>query len=427
MENAFFFATFNALSFQIILGSPMVLYAKSLGATATILGIISGMMPLLVIFQIPAANYIPRLGFKRFVVGGWSTRVGFIFAIALVPITAAFLNATSRLGMILFLLFMFNLSRGISSCAWLPWLTALIPGTIRGKYLAREQACIGVASCLAFVIAALCLGETPWPWQFSVLFIISGTMGAISLVYLKRIPDARVPDETRTSRTPVPWLELARFPPFKKLLITNLGWSAAYGGISTFTVSFLKTEVGMTEGKILYIVSVFFLGGLVSLWFGTHMDRLGSRPVVRLSCWLWIAIMVNWILLSATVVRPAVILILVLEFFMGMGAALFNMANTRLAMVISPPMGKNHFFALYSVVINVSLGLSPVVWGLFIDLSRHFEHRLHGFVLSRFSYFFMATAAAFALTVSLARRLEESSEKIVSNLWLAHYPAEREQ
>jgi hypothetical protein len=37
----------------------MVLYAKTLRASATVLGIIAGMMPLLVIFQIPAANYIP--------------------------------------------------------------------------------------------------------------------------------------------------------------------------------------------------------------------------------------------------------------------------------------------------------------------------------------------------------------------------------
>src|SRR5437660_10245102 len=87
LHNAFLFSTFNALSFQIVLNSPMVLYAKTLGASATVLGIIAGMMPLLVIFQIPAANYIPRLGYKRFVYAGWGTRVLFIFAMALVPLT----------------------------------------------------------------------------------------------------------------------------------------------------------------------------------------------------------------------------------------------------------------------------------------------------------------------------------------------------
>src|SRR5213595_403089 len=97
LHNAFLFSAFNALSFQIVLSSPMVLYAKTLGASATVLGIIVGMMPLLVIFQIPAASYIPRLGFKRFVYAGWGTRVVFIFAMALVPLTVVFLKPETRL------------------------------------------------------------------------------------------------------------------------------------------------------------------------------------------------------------------------------------------------------------------------------------------------------------------------------------------
>src|SRR5215510_14681794 len=99
LHNAFLFSGFNALSYPLVLSSPMVLYAKTLGASATVLGIIAGMMPLLVIFQIPAANYIAWVGFKRFVYAGWGTRVLFIFAIALVPLTAPFLDRNNRLGL----------------------------------------------------------------------------------------------------------------------------------------------------------------------------------------------------------------------------------------------------------------------------------------------------------------------------------------
>ena len=105
LHNAYLFSSFNALSFQIVLSSPMILYAKTLGASATVLGIIAGMMPLLVIFQIPAASHIPRLGFRRFVYAGWGPRVMFIFAIAAVPVTEAFLDAHSRMALLLMLLF----------------------------------------------------------------------------------------------------------------------------------------------------------------------------------------------------------------------------------------------------------------------------------------------------------------------------------
>src|SRR5256714_4931001 len=199
LHNAFLFSAFNALSFQLVLSSPMVLYAKSLGASATVLGIIAGMMPLLVIFQIPAANYIGRVGFKRFVYAGWGTRVMFIFGMALVPITGAFLDAKNRLALMLMLLFCFNLSRGISSCAWLPWITLLVPPSLRGKYLARDAAVQNSCSFVTFLIAAACLGGGPRPWQFAILFAFSAVTGAISLTFLKRIPDAPMPEEVRSS------------------------------------------------------------------------------------------------------------------------------------------------------------------------------------------------------------------------------------
>src|SRR5215470_6692601 len=157
LQNAFLFAAFNALSFQIVLSSPMVLYAKTLGASATVLGIIAGMMPLLVIFQIPAANYIERVGFKRFVYAGWGTRVAFIFAMALVPLAGGFLDAKNRLALMMMLLFCFNLSRGISSCAWLPWITALVPANRRGKYLSTDAAVQNFCSFITFLLAAACL------------------------------------------------------------------------------------------------------------------------------------------------------------------------------------------------------------------------------------------------------------------------------
>jgi len=270
LHNAYLFSVFNAFSFQIVLSSPMVLYAKTLGASATVLGIIAGMMPLLVIFQIPAANYIPRLGFKRFVYAGWGTRVMFIFAMSLVPLAGFFLKSETLLALMLMLLFGFNLSRGISSCAWLPWITALVPSALRGKYLARDAAVQSCASFLTFLLAAGCLAGNPHAWQFAILFAFSGVMGAVSLTFLKRIPDAEMPEEIRTSKGPVPWLEMLHFPPFRKLLRALVAYSVAYGGMTAFTVAFLKTETGMSEGMILLVNSVAYLGGLGSLWFLGH-------------------------------------------------------------------------------------------------------------------------------------------------------------
>jgi MFS family permease len=408
LNNAYCFAVFNALSFQFVLSSPMVLYAKSLGASATVLGIITGMMPLLVIFQIPAAQYVDRVGYKRFVYAGWGVRVCFIFGMALVPITYAFLDATSRLGLILMLLFGFNLSRGISSAGWLPWITALVPPPVRGRYLSRDAAWINFASFLSFLVAAVCLGTNPRPWQFAILFLFSGLMGVTSLFFLKRIPDAITPESVRTSKVPVPWGELLRYEPFRRLLRMVIAWSLAHGGITTFTVAFLKVKIGMPESEILFINSVFYLGGLSSLWFlGSRLDHLGSKPVLTFSCVTWMLILTGWGLLAGKVWQPWLFVILALQFVMGLFTALVNMSNTRLVMAIAPVMGRNHFFALFSVLGNVTLGLSPILWGLLIDAVGQREGLFAGLYWNRYSVFFVSVITVFAVMLVFARRLDE--------------------
>ncbi|MDB6030883.1 MAG: Major Facilitator Superfamily protein [Verrucomicrobiales bacterium] len=391
----------------MVLNSPMVLYAKTLGASATILGIIAGMMPLLVIFQIPAAQHVARIGYKRFVYAGWGTRVLFIFGMAAVPVTAFFLNETSRLGLLLMLLFCFNLSRGISSAGWLPWITSLVPAPVRGRYLARDAAWVNLASFFSFLLAAFCLRSNAQAWQFSILFLFSALMGSMSLVFLKRIPEGTPDDPESTSKGPVPWGAIISYKPFQKLLWLVVAWAMAYGGLSAFTVVFLKIQCGMGEGKILLLNSVFFLGGLCSLVLGTKLDRLGSKPVLTFAIISWLLIIGGWSMLAGQVLPLSLGLVLALQFSMGLCAALVNMSNTRLAMAIVPKMGRNHFFALFSVMSNVALGLAPIVWGLIIDAIGKRQSMALGLEWNRYSFFFVASGSVMVVALGFALRLEE--------------------
>lgn len=410
LSNAFLFALFNALSFQMVLGSPMILYARSLGASSTVLGIVAGMMPLLVILQIPAAQHVARVGYKRFVFSGWGLRVMFIFVMALVPLTGRFLDATNRLALVLMVLFAFNLSRGISSAAWLPWITELVPVRIRGKYLAGDAAFANLGSFLAFLLAALCLGNHPSSVRFSAVFFFSALMGAASLFFLKRIPDVPTGFSESKSRTPVPWRAIAGHPPFQKLLAFNIGWAIAFGGMTTFAVVFLKAKAGLTERDILIANSAYFLGGLSSLWLvGGRLDRFGSKPVITFGLFVWLVILGGWLALAGGWHTPGRIDAFVLQFLMGLAAVLITMANTRLAMAIVPAMGRSHFFALFSVVGSLTLGISPVLWGLLIDALHGLRFNWHGFEWNQFSAFFAAAAGVFLLTLALGRRLHEPS------------------
>jgi MFS family permease len=323
-------------------------------------------------------------------------------------LTSGFLDAKNRLALMMALLFCFNLSRGISSGAWLPWITLLVPPRLRGKYLARDAAVQNACSFVTFVIAAVCLVGQPKPWQFAILFCFSAITGTASLSFLKRIPDAAMPESVGGSKTRVPWLAMIRHPPFKKLLRTLVGWSLAYGGLTAFSVTFLKTEAGMPEGRILLISSIAFLGGLSSLWLlGSRLDHLGSKPILTFCFAGWLGVLIGWICLAGGVWPVKLSIVVVLQVCMGLLAALVSMSNTRLAMAIIPAMGRNHFFAIYSVVGNVTLGLAPIGWGLLIDAVGARSPVWLGLAWTRYTIFFAAVAVLYLITLCLARRLDE--------------------
>ena len=188
-------------------------------------------------------------------------------------------------------------------------------------------------------------------------------------------------------------------------------------GLGAFTVAWLKTESGMMEGSILLVTSTAFIGGLSSLWFlGPRLDRLGSKPVLTFSILTWLVIVAVWLALAGGVLAPEHSLLLLLQFLMGLAAALVNMANVRLAMAIIPAMGRSHFFALFSVVGSLVLGLSPILWGLMIDALQGMKFHWLGVEWNRFSLFFAAVMVMLMVALALCRRLDEPEAASMEDL-----------
>lgn len=406
--NVYTFAAFNALSFQMIIGSPMILYAKSLDASATVLGIIAGMLPLLVVFQIPAARFVDAIGYKKFVLSGWSVRTVFVALLALVPLSAGILPTESRLALVLLLLFLFNLSRGISSCGWLPWITSIFPASRRGKFLTTEAAVVNAVSFLAFWMASFVLGGSPTPWHFSSLFFFSAVAAAISLVFLRRIPEeAKVGSDLRPPR---PRIEsILSLGPFRKLLRMNVVWALANGGVLTFLVAWLKSEGRWNEESILMLTSVTFLGALANqLLFSRWLDRFGSRPLLATGMAIWMILLASWMLIAAGTLPPFTPLVIALMLVLGLAGSMVNLANLRLAMVAIPDSGRSHYFAVFSVVSSVSLGIAPVLWGILLDTTVGLSRALHPeFELNSWSLLFGILALLFTAALFLCTRLEE--------------------
>ena len=163
--NSFRFSLYNAVNFQITLGAPMVLYAKALGGSATTIGIVASLAPLMTVLQLPTAYFIPKIGYKGFVLFGWTIRAALLFILAILPLLR-FLPAMVQVELMLTCLFLFNVVRGISTGAWLPWLTALVPATARGAFLRSDQLHMQCGGMLAVAISTVVLWSGGRPWQF---------------------------------------------------------------------------------------------------------------------------------------------------------------------------------------------------------------------------------------------------------------------
>ena len=405
--NANWFTAFNALSFQITLGSPVILYAKSIGATATVLGVIAALTPLLTICQIPAAHFLAKVGYRRFIFSGWGLRTVCIFLLAAIPLLG-FLGNLDKLVLILFALFLFNLLRGISSGAWLPWLTDLIPEDVLGRFLSRDQIFLHAGSLASLGLGAILLYGNAKPWQFSLLFLISALAAVASLLFLRKTPDVDARDAVARSGTRVPWRDIVFYPPFFRLVVFTLLFVVALGAGGVFGVAFMKSKLGYSDSQIMIFGVFYFLGAILSLPFvGQVLDLTGSKLVIQITMGAFCLLQVAWWMLSSQLIPASVPLIIALHFIGGIVGANFSLAFTRLMMNTMPPMGRSHFFAFFSVISSLGSACAPLFWGMMIDSLDHLDHMTGPVHWGKYSVFYLGSLVLSCVTGALAFTLRE--------------------
>ena len=419
VQSLFWFFFLNFLSCQIIMDSPIFLYAESLGASATIMGLIAGMTPLMVIFQIPAAAHVGRWGYKFFISTGWTVRLLFVLGLVFVPLMDGILNPQSQLALVLVLLFAFNLVRGIASCAWFPWIRGLIPENIRGRYLTFESAFANAGSLVAFLLVAAYMGEAPTSLQFTVLFGFSCVAGVWSIAFIRRVPNVAPPEEEAGKKQQAPWAEIFANKPFRKLLWIEMFMAIALGGLAAFTVKYLKAEAGMQANHIMLASAAKFVGALGTLWFlKTRLDRLGSRPVILFGLIMGLVCVLVFGLIAGKVLPLNFFALAGLYLSFGFVLSSVTMSITRLAMATVPRLGSSHYFAVFAVVGNLAMGISPTLWGVMIDVLSASEGVWLGIEWNEYTIYFAGVAVVLFLTVAATVRLEEAKAARMNEFFL---------
>ena len=190
INNAYIFQALNAVSFNIALGSPLILFARELGASAAVLGILSGFTPLLSTLQLVAIPFGERWGWRALMLRGWGGRVSALLLLAMIPLIVGLVPPGVPELLVLGSMFLFNFLRGFAAGAWLPIISAIVPRSIRGAYLTRDRAGQAIAAMLALGVSGLMLSLNLGMLGYGIIFGSSFLTGVISLHFLNRVPYA---------------------------------------------------------------------------------------------------------------------------------------------------------------------------------------------------------------------------------------------
>ena len=430
IRNAYLFQALNAVSWQIALGSPMILFARELGAPAAVLGLLAGMAPLTSVLQLFVAPHAERIGYRRLMLSGWSGRVATLIFLTILPLTVGWLSPPVVIGLLLLIMLAFTTLRGIATCAWLPWITAIVPRSLRGYYLSRDRMFISVATVAALTVSGAFLYSHDGMRAYTIVFGLSFLGGAVSLYFLNRVPEPARPAADAPPSPPHHWLHLLRDRPFVRLLFLGVTVQAFVAATATFVTVFVREQVGIPDGVILWLTAGAALVGIVGLaLLRNRVDHLGSRPFLQISFGWWVCYEGLWFLIAAGVASQGWWLAALLLLLAGFFGAIYELSVTRLLMnTVSEHTGTAQYFALYSVIISLAAGVSPILWGLLLDALRNVEVTVGAYTLDGFALFFglqWLLLSVVWVAMSQVKESSAASTRAVLHQFLVTAPSQR--
>lgn len=398
------FAFFNALAWQIGIGTPMVLFAEQLGATPFQVGLAYSFVFILTPIQIVSTALLPRFGFKAVMLGGWRTRSFFLGVPAVLALLALRGEQPWMIPAFVWSVFGFCLFRSIGAASGTSWFYAILPETVRGRYFASDQFVSAVAGVGTLLASAALFALLPVYPALLAQYGIALAGSTISYYSLKQLPDAERPTSIslRTVLRDTPRLLLTR-----STFRTYVGIAVAGAVIATpippFAAYYLKVGPKLATGQIMLFEVLRYAGVMVAAWvIRRRIDITGARPFFLLGLGLYAVVGMYWWYFLET--GGAIAGIYVTYFLLGLGVATWNIANLNYLPKIIGREERTLAVSIHGAVTACIGGLSPIVWGLFLKSG---EGAARGISTPVFQWFFVTVVAGAVLVSTLIGRLPE--------------------
>ena len=275
-----YFNVFNAVSWNLLVGIIITLFALRLGASPTYIGLL-GASFYISLFFLPLGKMLAR----RFSIIGifsfaWIMRsLGMVFALA-----APFFDYAGHRKTALFLImlgvFLFQFFRGIGMIGNNPVLSELACGPDRGSYMTKIQIINSAIGMFGSFLVAMVLGTEPPVFVFSLLLGMGVITGIISGYLIKKVPEPPGENDSQKMNLRGIFKEAFSQDDLRHFMVILFLVVLVSGVTRTFVVVYAREVFGHSDGLI-SLYSVF--GGMGYLFSGLIVkflvDRLGAKPL----------------------------------------------------------------------------------------------------------------------------------------------------
>ncbi len=276
----YIFAIFNVISFSLLSGNIITLYALRLGASSFLIGLLSSFMYSAYLCMLIGRMLVPRLGMVKLMGRFWLIRYLMMLPVLLSPFFASRGLPLLALSLITLSVLGFNVARGIAITGYNPIVGEMASEKDRGAFLARVQAIQNLVLLALGIAMAFILGPAA-PLYIYILFVIFGiTTGIIAASIIFSLPEPGVVRRSLSENLWAGFLRSLKQGPFKKFIIIHFLTSLAIFMITPFLIVYIKNIYHQGDSTIILFTVVGSLGALtMALASGFMIDKLGAKPL----------------------------------------------------------------------------------------------------------------------------------------------------
>ena len=361
-------------------GAFLIGFALELGASNTVIGVISAVGPLFQIIQIPSIFLVERIRLRKMLtlVTAFTGRMSWI-AIAALPLLA---GTRYAIPLFLFLLAVHYGLGAVAGCAYNSWIRDVIPIKAFGTFFAKRMAVATFTGAVISVAGAILVDwyrdtqGTPMP-AYTIVFVTGAVAGLIAVFALGRIAEPTMPADTGGGLANI-LRQPFRDANFRQLLVFLGLWNFAVNFAAPFFAVYLLRRLGLSMTWVigLSVLSQFVNVLFFRLW-GRTADRFSNKSVLAISGPLFIFSFLMWPF--TTLPDPHVFtipLLIAIHVLAGISTAGVTLCAGNLAFKLAPYGKATSYLAVNALISGVAATVSPILAGFAGDWFAPYEMKI---------------------------------------------------